>query len=338
MRTTPRILCVDDEPIVQQTLQALLGAEGYELHFAPNGEEGLSMAASIKPDVILLDVMLPGKDGMTVCRELRSSTDLAEVPVLMITSLDDRATRLAGLDAGADDFITKPFDSLELLTRLRTITRLNRYRSIQEQRDQLLQMNQELNSAYDQTIEGWSQALDLRDRETEGHAQRVTGMSVRLARHLGMGEKQVGHIRRGAILHDIGKMGVPDAILLKPGPLTGKEWVLMRKHPVYAYEWLSPIEYLRPALDIPYCHHERWNGTGYPRGLEGLEIPMPARLFAIVDVWDAMNSHRPYREALPAPEVMHYIQSNRGVLFDPDLVQAFMECRDAKPIIPYTPG
>ena len=140
--------------------------------------------------------------------------------------------------------------------------------------------NLELALAYDATIEGWSHALDLRDKETEGHTQRVTEMTVRLARAMGIADAELAHVRRGALLHDIGKMGVPDSILLKPGPLTEEEWVLMRQHPLFAYDLLSPIAYLRPALDIPYCHHEHWDGTGYPRGLKGEEIPLTARLFA----------------------------------------------------------
>ena len=159
----------------------------------------------------------------------------------------------------------------------------------------LQRFNIEMEVAYDATIEGWSRALDLRDKETEGHSQRVTEMAVRLASDLGVTGDALMQIRRGALLHDIGKMGVPDQILLKPGPLSESEWEIMRKHPVFAYEMLSPIEFLVPALDIPYCHHEKWDGTGYPRGLSGEDIPLAARIFAVIDVWDALRSDRPYR-------------------------------------------
>jgi HD-GYP domain-containing protein (c-di-GMP phosphodiesterase class II) len=187
----------------------------------------------------------------------------------------------------------------------------------------LQRSNLELQQAYDVTIEGWSQAMDLRDKETEGHTLRVTELTVRLARGIGMSEDEIVQARRGALLHDIGKLGVPDAILLKPGELTDEEWVLMRQHPQLAYNMLLPIAYLHPALDIPYCHHEKWDGTGYPRGLKGQEIPLTARIFAIVDVWDALTSQRPYRPAWPRQKVIDYLWQQSGAFFDPAIVKAF---------------
>lgn len=189
--------------------------------------------------------------------------------------------------------------------------------------DSLQRSNVELMLAYDATIEGWSHALDLRDKETEGHTQRVADMTMRLAKTLGVSEQELKHIRHGALLHDIGKMAIPDHILLKPGPLTEEEWEIMRMHPVYAYELLSPIAYLRPALDIPYCHHEHWDGSGYPRGLKGEQIPLAARLFSIVDVWDALRSDRPYRKAWPEDKALDYIAEQAGKQFDPSLVKLF---------------
>ena len=191
--------------------------------------------------------------------------------------------------------------------------------------EQLHEAHLELADAYDATIEGWSRALDLRDKETEGHTQRVTGMTLTLARALGIYGEDLIHIRRGSLLHDIGKMGIPDQILLKPGPLTSDEWDEMRKHPSYAYEMLYPITYLRPALDIPYCHHERWNGTGYPKGLKGDEIPLAARIFSVIDVWDALCSDRPYRKGSDYSEVIQFIRDNSGVAFDPKVVDVFID-------------
>lgn len=182
----------------------------------------------------------------------------------------------------------------------------------------------DLQEAYDKTIEGWVVALDLRDRETEGHTQRVTEMTVKLARSLGLAEEEIVHIRRGALLHDIGKMGIPDEILQKPGPLTDDEWVTMRRHPQYAFQMLSPIHYLKQALIIPYYHHERWDGSGYPHKLKGEEIPLIARLFAVVDVWDALSSDRPYRKSMPSHEVIEYLQREAGRLFDPELIRRFI--------------
>jgi PAS domain S-box-containing protein len=191
----------------------------------------------------------------------------------------------------------------------------------------LQRSNTELSLAYDTTLEGWSHALDLRDKETEGHTQRVTEMTVRLARYMGIDEESLMHIRRGALLHDIGKMGIPDAILLKPGPLTDEEWVVMRRHPQYAYKLLSSITFLRQALDIPHYHHEKWDGSGYPMGLKGEQIPLAARIFAIVDVWDALRSDRPYRAAWSEERVREHIGSLLGTHFDPKVVEAFLNMR-----------
>lgn len=182
-----------------------------------------------------------------------------------------------------------------------------------------------LEQAYDTTLDGWSKALDLRDRETEGHTRRVTDLTLQVARRMGFSEEELTQIKRGGLLHDIGKMGIPDAILLKPGTLTDEEWVVMRKHTTYAYEMLSPIEYLQPALDIPYCHHEHWDGSGYPRGLKGHEIPLVARIFSVVDVWDALRSDRPYRKAWDKEKVLQYIASLTGKQFDPEVVRVFMQ-------------
>jgi putative nucleotidyltransferase with HDIG domain len=179
--------------------------------------------------------------------------------------------------------------------------------------------------AYDSTLEGWARALELRDQETEGHSQRVTGMTVQLARALGMREEEIVHVRRGALLHDIGKMGIPDTILLKPGKLTDEEWKTMRQHPQFAYEMLAPIAYLKPGLDIPYCHHEKWDGTGYPRGLKGEQIPLAARLFAVADVWDALTSDRPYRKAWTPEQAREYIREQAGKHFDPKVVEVFFK-------------
>ena len=190
--------------------------------------------------------------------------------------------------------------------------------------EDLQRSNFELALAYNRTIEGWSYALDLRDRETKDHTMRVTEMTMILAKRAGMTEDEILHVKHGSLLHDIGKMGIPDSILLKDGPLTNKEWALMHKHPVFAYEMLFPIEYLRPALDIPYCHHERWDGTGYPRGLKRDEIPLAARLFAVVDVWDALSSDRPYRKAWPMEKILDYINSQSGTHFDPQVVELFL--------------
>lgn len=198
---------------------------------------------------------------------------------------------------------------------------------------ELQRANFDLTLAYNTTIEGWSRALELRDRDTEGHTKRVTEMTLNLARQLGVGEADLVNIQRGAILHDIGKMGIPDNILLKAGPLTSEEWQIIRQHPRYAYELLSPISYLGPALDIPHYHHEKWDGTGYPHGLKETQIPLNARLFSIVDVYDALTSDRPYRPAWSKPRTLEYIREQTGKYFDPQIALQFLEMVEAGDLI-----
>jgi HD-GYP domain-containing protein (c-di-GMP phosphodiesterase class II) len=204
--------------------------------------------------------------------------------------------------------------------------------------EDLQKSNAELSLAYDTTLEGWSRALDLRDHETVGHTRRVTEMTMRLAEAMGVPETEMIHIHRGALLHDIGKMGIPDSILLKTGPLLDREWDIMRRHPVYAYELLSPIAFLRPALDIPYCHHEKWDGTGYPEGLRGTEIPIAGRLMAVVDVYDAVCTRRLYRQPMTHADAVTFIVNGRGTHFDPDVVDAFVAVADALRDPTFEPG
>ncbi len=187
----------------------------------------------------------------------------------------------------------------------------------------LQRSNDELTIAYNFMIQGWSRALDLRDHKTEGNSRRVTEITVKLARMMGLGEHEIGSLSRGALLHDVGEIGIPDSILFKKGPLTATEWEVMRQHPKYAYDLLYPVPYLHTALDIPYCHHERWDGSGYPRGLRGEEIPLAARIFAIADVFDALTCDRPYRASWSKSKAIEYIYTKTGILFDPQVVKIF---------------
>ena len=196
--------------------------------------------------------------------------------------------------------------------------------------ENLQHSNQELSLAYDTTLAGWAKALELRDKETHGHTNRVTNLTMELARFIGISKADLVHLRRGVLLHDIGKMGVPDEILHKEGPLTDKEWIEMRKHPQYAFDLLYPISYLRPSLDIPYSHHEWWDGSGYPQKLKGEEIPLPARIFAVVDVWDALLSNRPYRKAWKKTKVAKYLREQAGSHFDPNIVDIFLKMMDSQ--------
>jgi putative nucleotidyltransferase with HDIG domain len=194
--------------------------------------------------------------------------------------------------------------------------------------DDLQEKNKELEEAYQATLEGWVSALDMRDKETEGHTQRVRILTERLAKFMGVHDEEMIHIRRGALLHDIGKMAIPDGILLKPGPLTDAERELIKQHPVYAYNMLKRIDFLLPAIDIPHYHHEKWDGSGYPEGLKGEDIPFAARIFPVIDVWDALISDRPYRKGLPPEEVRERIKADAGKHFDPQVVEAFLRMDD----------
>lgn len=199
--------------------------------------------------------------------------------------------------------------------------------------ESLRKTTEEIKEAYDATLQGWADALEMRERETAGHSKRTVRLTIALARLAGISEEEIIHIERGALLHDIGKMGIPDSILLKPGPLTDDEWVVMRQHPMYAYRLLSHIPYLRPALDIPYFHHEHWDGNGYPQGLSGKDIPLSARIFAVIDVWDALSSDRPYRPAWTRSSIKNYIETRSGKQFDPAIVKLFFNFMEKQPKI-----
>ncbi len=318
------ILIVDDDDGSRETLEAMLHGCGHTFERAACGTEALELFVERPPDLVLLDVMMPGMDGYEVCRRMRAVPLLGDVPILMTTVLDDRASRVKGIEAGADDFISKPIDSLELRTRVTTILRLNRFRRLQSQHTQLLKAHVVLEQSYESTLEGWVRALDLRDHETDQHSQRVAAMSIALGRALRLSQEDLVQIGRSALLHDIGKIGIPDGILLKTSPLTSEEWRIMQTHPRLGYDMLAQIEFLRPALEIPLCHHERWDGTGYPGGLKGLEIPLFARIFAPVDVWDALASDRPYRQAWERDRIIAHIRAGSGSHFDPSIVEPFL--------------
>jgi putative two-component system response regulator len=317
MTTPARVLIVDDESNGREVLEGMLAGENLDLQFAASGAEALRMAMAHAPDLVLLDVMMPGLNGFEVCRRLRDEPRLRELPVILVTALDDRDSRLKGLEAGADDFVSKPFDRLELRTRVRTIVRLNRYRSLVEERARVAQ-------SYEHVLDGWMHVLDLRDHGTRGHTRRVTSLAVALAQAADLSPNECEMVRRGALLHDIGKIGIPDSILHKPGPLTAEEWRIMRRHPEHARDLLAPIPFLQSAIAIPYCHHEWWNGHGYPRGLAGESIPYAARLFAVVDAYDALVSARPYKPSCSHEDALARIQSSAGTHFDPAVVDLFV--------------
>lgn len=319
---------------------ALLEPDGETLRFVLALHERAEAVLNLRLKLgegITGDVALRGEpeivnDGLNDPRAVQVPGTPVEQEAIMLVPLKDRG-KVIGVMSVSRLGNERPFrpEDLELLKGLASMasTAISEAKLFEE----LQEAHHELALAYEATIEGWARALELRDIETEGHSRRVVEMTLELARRMGMSAEELVHVRRGALLHDIGKMGVPDTILLKPGPLTSEEWEIMKRHPQMAYDLLSSIPFLRPALDIPYCHHEWWDGSGYPRGLKGEEIPLAARIFAVVDVYDALCSDRPYRQAWPEEKAREYIREQAGKLFDPQVVEVFfqfLEERDAQ--------
>ncbi len=324
MTDLPSILIVDDEHVNRQILHGALFNRGYAITCVENGWQALISARENPPDVVLLDVMMPEMDGFEVCRQLRTDPGLSMVPVIMVTSLDDAESRMRGLEAGADEFISKPVNLAELRVRLHNVLSLNRFAKLQRKQAELEHLHGELTAAYDETISGWARALELRDYETKGHSDRVVNLTMRLTHYMRIPAADLVHIRRGAILHDIGKIAVPDYVLHKPDRLNPDEWDIIRQHPGWARTMLEPIEFLREALDIPYHHHERWDGNGYPDRLAGEDIPLAARIFSLADTWDALTSNRPYRAACSHEEAVRIIEQEAGQQFDPHITRIFL--------------
>lgn len=327
----PKILIVDDYEENLFTLSRLLRSLEVDVYQATSGDAALALALDNDFCVAILDVQMPGMTGYELAELLRGNESTSKLPIIFLSAMySDEYHHRKGYDAGAVDFLSKPYIPDILLSKVRVFI------SLYEQRLQLelwadwleFQVDErthELSRSYDETLLGWAKALELRERETAGHCLRVVQLTLRLATEIGISPEQQVHVQRGALLHDIGKMGISDSILLKPASLTTDEWSEMRLHPIKAYDLLRHIKFLEPALNIPYAHHEKWDGTGYPRGLKGEQIPLEARIFALADVWDALTSNRPYRKAMTHAEVIQYISDHSGTHFDPNLADRFVK-------------
>src|SRR5579859_7722533 len=318
-----RVLIIEDEAAHAELEVRALRQAGFAVDAkVVDTEAGYLASLSADLDLIISDNSLPRFDALRAADVLRERG--VDVPMIVVSGTIGEEAAVELLKRGVVDYLLK-----DRLARLGAAVA----RALDERhlRREKRRADAELQEAYDSTLAGWSRALDLRDKETEGHSERVAELTLRMARVMGLPETDLVHVRRGALLHDIGKMGVPDSILLKPGPLTLDEWALMRKHPSFAYELLAPIAYLQPALDIPYCHHERWDGTGYPRGLKETQIPLAARIFALADTWDAIRSDRPYRAAVSRDEALADIRSQSGKHFDPEITALFLRLVDEQP-------
>jgi len=324
-----RVLIVEDSAEDAELLLHELQRGGYE-PVCERVETTAAMQAALGRqtwDLVVSDHSVLQLDSLGALNVLKASG--ADIPFIIVSGTIGEERAVQAMKAGASDYLVKGKLArlIPIVGRELADAQERRARRAAEQalRDREQHAVLELAAAYEATLEGWARALDLRDRETEGHSRRVTDLTVRLARTMGFSEADCVHIRRGALLHDIGKMGIPDGILLKPAPLSPEEWDIMRRHPAYAEALLAPVEYLQPALDIPYCHHEKWDGTGYPRGLKGDDIPLAARMFAAVDIWDAVRSTRPYRCAWPAQQAREHLTSLAGSHLDPEVVTAFLD-------------
>jgi putative two-component system response regulator len=335
MTERTRLLIIDDDKSLLLGLaETLKRAGSYEVATAESGNLGIQLAKSNPPQLIVCDLMMPPPDGLAVLKALSDDVVTASIPFIFLTARAGENDKIKGMNLGADDYITKPFSKDELIARIHAILRRQEKAQTaervknQEQFDALgrkvHQLIQKFSADLDGLAEAMAQMLALRDNETEEHARRVVKLSIELGRRLGLDQSIIHHIQLGALLHDIGKVGIPDSILLKNGELTPNERKIMNQHPAIGKKILQPLGLPPIALSLVHYHHEHWDGSGYPDRLTGESIPLPARIFAVVDVWDALTSDRPYRKAWSQEKTIAYIKEQAGKHFDPDIVEKFL--------------
>ncbi len=318
MHAPASILIADDDETSARFLKRLLTREGHNVSIVQSGDAVLSSCASHPPDLVLIDLVEPEGRGFEVCRELKENTATRFIPVVIVTSLSDKQDKLQGIDAGADDFVSKPFDSAELHARIRSLVRLKRY-------------TDDLESA-EAVLLGLGATIEARDPCTRGHCQRLAGYATSLGRSLGLDESDLSALERGGFLHDIGKIAVPDAVLLKEGKLDPQESRVMREHPIVGDALCAGLRSLNSVRPIVRHHHERLDGSGYPDGLKHAEVPLLAQIVSIVDVFDALTTERPYRDARPQGEAFDVLSSEASKGWrDRALVDAFAQVLEDKP-------
>jgi putative two-component system response regulator len=291
---------------------AILSVEGYEVLEADSGSAALEAVVSGKPDLILLDVMMPGMDGFEVCHRLKQDEHTRLIPIVFVTALPDRRARLKGIEAGGDDFLTKPFDQLELSARVRSLVRQKR-------------LNEDLDHA-EQVLFSIARTVESRDPNTGNHCERLVEWGKTFGEFLGLSRSEIRDLTWGGYLHDIGKVGIPDAILLKPGKLLPEEWVIMQQHVLIGEKICQPLRTMRGVVPIIRHHHERWDGSGYPDGLIGDQIPDLAQIFQIIDIYDALTSERPYKKAFTPEEALAILDEETAKGWrNPKLIEQFKE-------------
>jgi len=328
------ILTVDDEEMIRDLLVTALSREGYDCFQAGSADEARDVLLNNRVELALLDIMMPGTSGVDLLKEIKKIS--ADTVVLMVTAISDMETAMRCIHLGADDYILKPFDIERVLLTIKNSLEKQRLlienreyqanleKKVLEQTGQIRSAMEELNLTYDHTLTTLVRALDAREKETGSHSERVMNYTILLAETMGIRAAEVAIMARGALLHDIGKIGVSDNILLKPAKLDEVEWRHMKQHPQMGYDILSGIKFLKAPAEVVYAHHERYDGTGYPKGLRGSEIPLGARIFSLVDTLDAMTSDRPYRRALPFSAVLAEVERCIGSQFDPSIAATFL--------------
>lgn len=324
---TDYILAVDDTPASLRLLTDILNAEGYQVRSAINGELALRAANTLPPQLILLDVSMPGMDGFEVCRRLKLDPKLHDVPVIFVSALSEMHDKLKGFDIGAVDYVTKPFQRDELLARVRTHLELHQLRHnledmVEERTRSLMESEARLKHNLLETVSAVAAMVELRDPYTAGHQRRVAQIAEAIAHEMGLADEHIEGLNLAAVVHDLGKINVPSEILSKPGHLTDVEFALIKQHPEFGYEILKGIDFPWPIAEIVRQHHERLDGTGYPQELQGDAIIREARILAVADVIEAMASHRPYRPGLGTDVALEEIEKHRGNKFDSAVVDA----------------
>lgn len=312
------VLAVDDDSTNLIVIEKMLRPHGCVVEKSTSGEDAIKKVWNKLPDVILLDVMMPGMDGFEVCKRLKGSQTTRLVPIIIVTALQEKEDRIKGIQAGCDDFISKPIDRLELIARVHALGQVKR-------------LNDDLDHA-ESVVLSLARAVEAKDTTTGDHCDRLIRLSQSFGKFLGLDDKSIRTLERASILHDVGKIGIPDAILLKPGKLTEAEWEVMRTHPVVGEEICHPLKSLSDVLPIIRHHHEKWNGLGYPDGLVAESIPYLARVFQIIDAFDAMSTERPYKKAFDLEETLRTIEEEVGKGFwDPNIAKQFLKFVEENP-------